>query len=147
MPRGNTATPARDDAKKVNGIPRIELDELTGDKKRIKFLWAGDPKELRITGDWATLSVKFQAVASGVKRTYTMGNNNPCLHALDAAFGGEGWEKKPATYEGREGYIWKAIVGVLESEFIRMSVIGTDGQEIPFDFDKAEDNTAAASGF
>ena len=131
-------------AKAQNGIQRLELKDLNSDKKRCVLEWAGDPSEIGVNFDWALVAIKFRAIASGVKRTYTMGEGNPILDCLDAAFG-EGWEKDSSRWEGREFMLWKVKEGILEKEFIRLAVLDKDGNEIPFNYKKVESGSKASA--
>lgn len=125
-----------------NGVQRLELKDLSIDKKRLTIMWAGDPSEAGVNAEWAVVSVKFQSVASGLKRIYTLGDNNPCLDCLEAGFGTD--EKQ---WRGREIFAWKDVVGVQEKEFIRFACIDAEGKEIPFEYPKASTAVSSAASF
>lgn len=117
-----------------NGIQRLDLKDLSSDKKRLKILAAVHPSVAGVNADWAIVSLKLLSIASNVKRTYTIGENNPVYDCLREAFGDD--FKK---WTDREVFAWKVVEGFNEKEFMRFACIDDKGKEIEFEYPSGDE--------
>jgi hypothetical protein len=119
---GNNGGGRSDTRRKSKGLPFLDPDkDLGADKRRIKILWAGDPKEANVHGDWALVTLKLQSVTSGAKRLWTLGGNNPSLDVLLSALGNEA-----SAWKDRELYMWSDNNNPSETPYVRAEVIPAD---------------------
>lgn len=105
--------------KPSDGIARLEVSELSN-KRKIAFEieWAGDPAKVGPAYDWMRVSVKLRSINKGVKRMYTVGDNNPVCDVLYAGLGSD-WSQ----WTRRTVLAWKAIVQPNEKQYIRLQVV------------------------
>lgn len=146
-PAANNANPRNARASQPqNGVPRLELKDLPDDgtKKLCKIEWAGEPKVIGITATWAVVSLKLVSANNAkAKRMYTLGDNNPCLDALEDA-----WGKDETAWVGKLVNVWKTKTGIQEKEYVRFGCIGDDGKtEIPFNYDDAAEGADAVAAW
>lgn len=116
--KGSKASSGGRGGKKANGIPFLDIGDLSKDKKRCKISWAGDPAEANNNQDWAAVSMKITSEASGMKRLWTLGENNPSFEVLANEMG-----EDAEQWIGREVFLFIEEHPVTEQKYIRVEVI------------------------
>lgn len=117
--RQSGARTAPQPERKNDGIQRLEASELSNQRKiAFQIEWAGDPSKVGPSYDWMRVSVKLRSVNKGIKRIYTVGDNNPVCDVLYSACGHD-----VSAWVGRIVLAWRAIVQPSEKQYVRFTVV------------------------
>lgn len=118
----NSGSGGRNRSQKQKGLPFLDPEkDLGADKRRVKVLWAGDPKEANIHAEWARVTLKLESLNSKARRLWTLGGSNPSLDLIIYGCGNDahGWVN-------REFWMWCDKNNPSETPFVRLEVIPTD---------------------
>jgi hypothetical protein len=109
-------------AQRQKGLPFLDPQkDLGADKRRVKILWAGDPKEANVHAEWARVTLKLESINSKARRLWTLGGSNPSLDVLVNALGNDAHQ-----WVNRELWMWCDTNNPSETPFVRMEIIPTD---------------------
>lgn len=108
--------------RRSKGLPFLDAQkDLGADKRRVKILWSGDPKDANVNATWAVVTLKLESVNSRVRRLWTLGQSNPCLDVLIQHIGSDAHK-----WWNRELWMWCDTNNPSETPFVRMEVIPLD---------------------